>query len=146
MSELIKWISITDRFSKMYLNKKLEKLGINSSQHMFILKICEHEGIAQDELYPFIYVNKSNITRAIVQLEKKGFIIKISNNDDKRRILLYPTKKAKNIYEQINNIEKQWTDILLNRISPQDKELLEKLIKKMGETSIDYLSKNKEAL
>ncbi|KAA8667201.1 MarR family transcriptional regulator [Clostridium sp. HV4-5-A1G] len=146
MIELIKWISITDRFSKMYLNKELGKLGINSSQHMFILKICEHAGITQDGLYPFVYVNKSNITRALMQLEKKGFIIRIPNNNDKRKMLLYPTEKAKIIYEQINNIEKEWTKILLNEISPEDKELLEKLIKKMGKTSIDYLGKNKEAL
>ena len=32
--ETIKWLSIADRHTKMYLDKKLEPLGLNSSQHM----------------------------------------------------------------------------------------------------------------
>ena len=30
--ETIKWLSIADRHTKMYLDKKLEPLGLNSSQ------------------------------------------------------------------------------------------------------------------
>lgn len=146
MKELIKWVSITDRFSKIYLNKKFEKLGINSSQHMFILKICENEGITQDKLFPLVYINKSNITRALAQLEKAGFITKEPNKKDKRTVKLYPTEKARKIYEDIIQIKGEWTDILINNLSSEDEELLEKLIRKIGQNAINYLSEDEEGM
>jgi DNA-binding MarR family transcriptional regulator len=146
MKELIKWVSITDRFSKMYLNKRFEKFGINSSHHMFIIEICENEGVTQDKLFPLVYVNKSNITRALAQLEKAGFITKEPNKKDKRTVKLYPTEKARKIYEDIIQIKGEWTDILINNLSSEDEELLEKLIRKIGQNAIDYLSEDEEGM
>ncbi len=139
MNELIKWISIADRFNKMYLNKKLEPLGINSSQHMYILRICEHEGITQDKLQPLIHINKSNITRALAQLESAGFIRKEPNKKDKRTIRLYPTEQARRIYQEIIDIEAEWVAVLTQEFSSQDTEILASLIKKVGESAINCL-------
>ena len=40
--KLIKWLSVSDRFTKMYLDQQLAPFGINSSQHMYITVICNH--------------------------------------------------------------------------------------------------------
>lgn len=39
MNTLLKWLSVVDRFSKLHLDKQLASHGINSSQHMFLIKI-----------------------------------------------------------------------------------------------------------
>lgn len=46
--KLLKWLSVTDRFAKTYLDSKLAPLGINSSQHMYLLKLCDQPGIHWD--------------------------------------------------------------------------------------------------
>nr|WP_092072136.1 MarR family transcriptional regulator [Dendrosporobacter quercicolus]NSL48657.1 MarR family transcriptional regulator [Dendrosporobacter quercicolus DSM 1736]SDM37278.1 DNA-binding transcriptional regulator, MarR family [Dendrosporobacter quercicolus] len=140
MNELIKWISIADRFNKMYLNKQFGRLGINSSQHMYILCICENEGITQDKLQAISYINKSNVTRALGQLEKAGFITKGPNKKDKRTIRLYPTEKAKYIYREIIRIEDEWTAFLTKEFSDPERKLLVSLIKKVGETAVEQRS------
>lgn len=137
MNELIKWISIADRFNKMYLNQQFRRLGINSSQHMYILRICENEGITQDKLQAISYINKSNVTRALGQLEKSGFITKGPNKKDKRTIRLYPTEKAKYIYREIIRIEDEWTAVLTKGFSAPEKKLLASLMKKVGETAVE---------
>ena len=48
--KLLKWLSVADRFAKSYLDDQLAPLGINSSQHMYLLKICDQPGILQDSL------------------------------------------------------------------------------------------------
>lgn len=144
MNELLKWISITDRFTKMYLNKRFEIWGINSSQHMYILRICEHEGITQDKLQPLLHINKSNITRALVQLESAGFITKEPNKKDKRTIRLYPTEKARSIYQEIINMEDEWMTVLVQGLSAQEAGLLVKLIQTAGGNAIDYLRGEEE--
>lgn len=46
--KLLKWLSVADRFTKIYLDNQLAPLGINSSQHMYLLKVCNQPGILQD--------------------------------------------------------------------------------------------------
>ena len=41
--KLLKWLSVTDRFYKIYLDKQLAPFGINNSQYMFLIKICRSD-------------------------------------------------------------------------------------------------------
>ena len=43
--KLLKWLSVADRFTKTYLDSRFAPLGINSSQHMYLLKVCSEPGI-----------------------------------------------------------------------------------------------------
>ena len=52
--QLLKWLSVTDRFYKIYLDKQLAPYGINNSQYMFLIKICRSPGILQDSLLNMI--------------------------------------------------------------------------------------------
>ena len=68
--KLLKWLSVTDRFYKIYLDKQLAPFGINNSQYMFLIKICRSPGILQDSLMDMFYVHPSNIVRTVAALEK----------------------------------------------------------------------------
>ena len=52
--QLLKWLSVTDRFYKIYLDKQLAPYGINNSQYMFLIKICRSPGILQDSLVEYV--------------------------------------------------------------------------------------------
>ena len=64
--KLLKWLSVTDRFYKIYLDKQLAPFGINNSQYMFLIKICRSPGILQDSLMDMFYVHPSNIVRTVL--------------------------------------------------------------------------------
>ncbi len=66
---ILKWLSVTDRFSKVYLDNQFAQFGINSSQYLYILKICDCPGILQESLIESIYVHPSNIVRTVSALE-----------------------------------------------------------------------------
>ena len=38
--KILKWLLVADRYYKIYLDKQLAPFEINSSQHMFLIKIC----------------------------------------------------------------------------------------------------------
>ena len=99
--KILKWLSVADRFYKIYLDKQLAPFGINSSQHMFLLKICNSPGILQDSLMDIFYVHPSNIARTIAALEKQGMITRSPNDQDKRTWKLYPTDRALSVSETI---------------------------------------------
>lgn len=139
MKELSKWISISDRYSKMYLNSRFEELGFNSSQHMLIKIICEKEGMLQEDLLSHIYLNKSNITRGLKQLEEKGFIKRIRDEDDKRNMRLFPTVLAKEVYPKIIEIINEWTEILEKGLTAEECHILENAMKSVTKNAIKKL-------
>ena len=130
MRELIKWLSIADRFTKINLDKNLADLNINNSQYFYILKICENPGITQDKLQSFIHVNPSNITRALNQLEKTGFLFRSANQEDKRTFHLFPTEQAKKVYAAILDAIQQSCESLTYGFTEQEKQQFLSLLKK----------------
>ncbi|KAI4448276.1 hypothetical protein C823_002795 [Eubacterium plexicaudatum ASF492] len=105
--KLLKWLSVTDRFYKIYLDKQLAPYGINSSQHMFLIKICDSPGILQDSMINMFYVHPSNIVRTIAALEKQGMITRSPHEQDKRTCRLYPTDRALSVVEDIRTVCKR---------------------------------------
>lgn len=117
--KLLKWLSVADRFAKAYLDERLAPLGINSSQHMYLLKICDHPGISQDSLLGSVYVHPSNIVRMVASLEKKGFLTRTPCAQDKRTWQLYPTERALSIAEQVRAACEQTEAVLLSSLNAQ---------------------------
>lgn len=137
-----KWIAIANRYTQMYLNRQLEPYGLNASQYVFLLHICRRPGITQDKLPDLIHINKSNVTRALAQLESADLVRRESKPDDKRTAHIYPTEKATALYPVIMEIVETWDAILTGRLTPEEKGQLRLLLQKAARTSCDFVSKD----
>lgn len=132
MNTLLKWLSVTDRFSKLYLDKRLAAHGINSSQHMFLIKICENPGILQDSLIDTIYLHPSNIVRTVASLENKGLLIRKPCEEDRRTCRLYPTNQAMAMIADVEAACTQTEAVLLQGFSEEEKKAFERALMLMG--------------
>ncbi len=122
--KLLKWLSVADRFYKIYLDKQLAPFGINSSQHMFLIKICHSPGILQDSLMDIFYVHPSNIVQTVAALEKQGMVTRCPNDRDKRTWKLYPTDRALSVIEDIQSVCQNTEALLLQGFSETEKNFL----------------------
>lgn len=129
---ILKWLSVTDRFSKVYLDNQFAQFGINSSQYLYILKICDCPGILQESLIESIYVHPSNIVRTVSALEKKGYITRDAYDKDKRTCRLYPTEKAVEISGQLRKISDDLKKLLMEEISGEEQEVFDRVLMKAG--------------
>lgn len=64
---------------------------------MYIMCICDNEGLSQEKLSAELQIDKGSVARTIKHLEKDGYITRIVSKDDKRQHQIFPTIKAKNI-------------------------------------------------
>ena len=124
--KLLKWLSIADRFYKIYLDKQLAPFGINSSQYMFLLKVCNSPGILQDSLLDMFYVHPSNIVRTIAALDKQGLITRSITRK------LYPTSRAQSMIEEIRAACEKTEAVLLQGFSETEKDLFADLLQRAG--------------
>ena len=130
--KLLKWLSVADRFAKAYLDEQLAPLGINSSQHIYLLKVCDHPGLSQDSLLGSVYVHPSNVVRMVASLEKKGFLTRKPCEQDKRTWQLYPTPRALAIRDQIQAACEGTETALLHGLSPQAQAEFQSLLLQVG--------------
>lgn len=142
--ELLKWLTISDRYCRMYLDKELNRLKLNSGQYFYILKICEEPGVTQDRLISLVHVNASNITRALAYLEKEGFIERKLSHKDRRTYHLYPTQKSLDTYPEILAVRERWEHDFLNILEPEERRQLELQLKKLGQHAIAFMRDEKE--
>ena len=143
--ELLKWLSITDRYTKIHLDRELAPLGLNSSQHMYIIKICAEPGITQDRFVTNFYIHPSNITRSIAYLETQGFIRREPLRKDKRTYCLFPTEKGLVASKQIIDIQKIWYKRLLEDFSAEEQSQFLEFINKAGMKAIYEVTKEIES-
>ena len=129
---LLKWLSVTDRFYKIYLDKQLAPFGLNNSQYMFLIKICRSPGILQDSLLDMFYVHPSNIVRTIAALEKQGMLTRSPNDKDKRTCKLYPTDRALSVIDKVEAVCERTETLLLQGITDSDQELFMNLLVQAG--------------
>lgn len=138
---LIKWLSVADRHTKMYLDQQFAPLGITSSQHMYILAVCDDPGIPQEQLMSLFYIHPSNITRTLNSLINTGFITRKINENDKRTHCLYPTEKAQITAVKIREILEATKEKLTESISPEDSEKLTEILEKIALNAANMIKK-----
>lgn len=130
-------ISIINRNSEMYINRNLQQFGIGASQMHFLMLLYQRDGVTQYDLAKKLHVNKATATRAIQKLEQLGYITRHSSKTDRRENLVYITKKAQDIREQIIDILGNWTDILTEDMSASEKTTLLSLLNQSVHRAIE---------
>ena len=130
--KVLKWLSVADRFAKADLDARLAPLGINSSQHMYLLKVCDQPGISQDSLLDSVYVHPSNVVRMVTALEKKGLLIRQPCEQDKRTWRLYPTERALAIAGQVRAACAETEAVLLESLTAREQAEFQDILYRAG--------------
>ena len=123
----------------MQLDKEFKDLGFNSSQHIYILKICEDPGIAQEDLLTAFNVNASNVTRALAHLEKENYIVRVQNRDNRRCYNINPTQRAKDVCPVIKDALKRWNSKILEGFTEEEKHLFLEFLTRAGNHMLDFV-------
>lgn len=141
---LMRMINRISRCGILYRSEKLKPYGINGYQNLYIQNICKYPGVSQEQLSRIILVNKSNVARQVAALEKDGFLIRKVCETDKRQFQIYPTQKALELNPIIHNVLDEWNNYLLEDFSPQEQELLNKMLSKILDKAIALVSEPEE--
>ncbi|MEG1001904.1 MarR family winged helix-turn-helix transcriptional regulator [Clostridium sp.] len=114
-----------------FLGKEYKEYNIGAGQYQFLLYLYMKEGITHDELTEKIGVDKAATTRAIVKLEKSGYIKKVQDLNDKRKYYIFLTEFAKRNRECIVNISKNWENELTGELTKEELEQFYYLFRKI---------------
>ena len=136
MRGIMKYINRINRSTGMVYNQRLREFGINHCQHPYIIQICRHPGISQEELARAICVNKSNVARQLAVLEADGLLTRTPDPEDRRVMQVFPTEKMEALLPCVREVMGDWNSCLLADFSEEDREKLIAMLEIITERAV----------
>ncbi|WP_454054213.1 MarR family winged helix-turn-helix transcriptional regulator [Clostridium sp. Marseille-Q7071] len=129
MRELFgKYITVLNRYQQILINHKLKEYELGSGQYFFLINIYQNEGISQKDLTSLVKTDKATTAKALIKLEKHGYIYRTTDSEDKRYNKLYLTQKGSEFMPTLMNILHNTTETFMDGIDSQRyDEMLETL-------------------
>lgn len=126
-------IAILYRRGMNYAVKQFKPYGIGGGQFAFLTDLFAQDGISQEELALSIYCDKATVARAMQQLESHGYIERKRSAEDGRVNLVYLTDKAHNFKPILFTILSNWSDVLAQGLSSEERKLVISLLSRLVE-------------
>ncbi|KRL98292.1 MarR family winged helix-turn-helix transcriptional regulator [Levilactobacillus hammesii] len=126
-SDIVKWLSIANRYTRIALDRRLQPYRLNASMYYYILRLHEHPRLTQDKLISLTYLNPSNVTRAVNQLVNLGYVRKRQSKSDRRVYELSLTKRGERIYPDIVKLRQEVADNLLADMATDHEQLVDQI-------------------
>ncbi len=144
MPSFMRQINIIGRCSAMIRNDKLADTGLTGWHYSYILTLCRRPGQSQEQLSRHIYINKSNVTRHLAQLEKNGYVERRQSEEDKRVTLVYPTQKAYDILPRVREVVREWNAYLTEDFTPEEMEQFNAMLSRITQRATEAVNKEFE--
>lgn len=135
MKEISKYASMMYRCGQIYYNEKLKSYHIGCGQQFFLLHIYEKPGISQYELAQMGNFDKGTTARAIKKLMELGYVERCSDEEDRRMVRLYVSKKGEPLIPIIHNMLEDWYEALVTGFTKEEQKMVSSLMKRLGENA-----------
>lgn len=127
------WLGKTVKIVDYFLKESLNKVDLNLTKEQMIVlkKLHDQDGLNQNELAFLTIRNKSSLTRLLIKMENKKYIIRKQSNDDKRINKVYVTKLGREIFQKTKPVLRDLIDRMEKNISEGEKKQIIKILKKI---------------
>lgn len=115
------------------LTVEFKEFDITPEQWVILKELSKEDKISQNELSLRVEKDKNNIKAIIDKLEKKGYLIRQENLNDKRAFLISLTDKAYPLINQLKDIDNEFNNEFSKNIKEKDIELFKILLTKLKE-------------
>jgi len=127
---IAKYISEIQRMGNIFFLKELSHLGLGYGQFNFLMELYREDGVRQEDLSINLKIDKGTTARAVKKLEIEGFIIKVSDEKDKRAYRIFLTEKGLKHRNDIYKVAKSWEKNLTKNLTDEEKKIILNLLKK----------------
>ena len=137
-------IDIISRNIKQILSMEIAGDNIGPGQYHFLHILSRNEGISQKDLVEMMKIDKANVTRGLIRLEKNGYIRRERNRSDNRIINLFLTDKGQSIIPELKRAKCRITEICTENLTAKETEELFILLEKVKDSVTSKTSKLKK--
>lgn len=119
----------------MFRRFKSQNLNITPEQWAVMSYLHKEDGLYQKQISDFLYKDKPTVTRILDILEKRNLIIRISDENDRRKFKIYLTQDGKDTVKKLSPLAKEVQLKLRENISTEELETLNIILNKIYNNS-----------
>lgn len=113
------------------LIEKLRREGINITRWRILAVLAMGDGITITEIIDRAMMQQSALSRALMSMEREGFVRRVSRRDDARCVEVYLTDKGRALFNSLNIVVRRREKQLLNGLSPREAAAAFALIRRL---------------
>lgn len=127
------WLGKTSKIVDYYLQEAFQKHGLDLSKEQMIVlkKLHDKDGLNQNELAFLTFRDKSSLARLLSKMEKKNFITRRQNKEDKRINQVFITEEGRRIFQHTRPVIKRMLETMEENISKEEKRQIIQILKKV---------------
>lgn len=127
------WLGKTSKIVDYHLLEAFQRhdLDLSKEQMIVLKKLHDSDGLNQNELAFLTFRDKSSLARLLSKMERKKYIIRSHNKEDKRINEVFLTEKGRLIFRKTRPVIKDLLDIMEHGISQEEKGQIIKILKKV---------------
>jgi DNA-binding MarR family transcriptional regulator len=128
-------VSVIHRTHYIVLNNRMKELGLSAGQLFTLVYLSKKQGVTQDAMATFFHIDKATIARTMKKLEDRGFIRRITDQNDRRAVQIFLTESGSEIVPEVIRIDREWEAGALNGLNSQEQEQARSLLVRIAENS-----------
>jgi len=103
--------------------------GITPVQHLILEALWDEEGLTATEIGKRMTLDNATLSGILDRMSEKGWIVRVTDDLDKRFIRIYLTVKAKNLKPVLLTEREKSNEEILKNLSLEEKVLIKRLLK-----------------
>ncbi|MBR5953922.1 MAG: MarR family transcriptional regulator [Methanobrevibacter sp.] len=138
LNHLITLKETHDYYLKKFIDNETE---ISYSQYYMFMLLYFEPGVNQSDIAKACFMNRSGVSRAFADFEKKGLIGRKTNPNNKREYITTLTEKGLKTAKLLEEKEIEWDEMLCRQLDISREELL-KVLSKLSMNSLNFNREN----
>ena len=122
-----------NRAFQRLLEKRIAPYRVARGQWYFLRVLWSEDGLSQRELSARVGTMEPTTVIALRSMEKSGLIRRVRGNDDRRKVRVFLTAKAKRLRDELLGEARRITDEAEAGIAPRDLAAFRRIILRMTE-------------
>jgi MarR family transcriptional regulator, organic hydroperoxide resistance regulator len=115
------------------LERRIGPFGVTRGQWYFLRVLWITDGLSQRELSARVGMMEPTTVIALRSMEKSGLIRRVRGDDDRRKVLVFLTAKAKRLRGELLGVARTITDEAEEGIAPRDLAAFRRIVARMTE-------------
>ena len=121
-------LSILSRRSGIDLDRKLKDLGLTRGQLVYLMCICDHEGIVSGTALRGAVDQQGRGGARGPQVRKGRLYTRVLSKKDRRQYGLYPTERQSRLTKRSRAVEADWEARMTRNLSAEREKMLDMLL------------------
>ena len=134
LNHLITLKETHDFYLKKFIDNETE---ISYSQYYMFMLLYFEPGVNQSDIAKACFMNRSGVSRAFTDFEKKGLIERKINPDNKREYITTLTEKGLKTAKFLEKKEIEWDEMICRQLDLSRDDLLE-ILSKLSMKSLNF--------